>query len=72
MSEDTISGAAEHGLRQGRDDGHGFQAMARTIFDEVLGERVELLEHQLAHAVIAPNGRAYNRTAHLPACKQLV
>jgi hypothetical protein len=24
-----------------------------------------LIEHQLAHAVKDPNGRAYNRTAHL-------
>lgn len=47
--------------------GHGFRAMARTIMDEVLGERIDLIEHQLAHAVKDPNGRAYNWTAHLPA-----
>lgn len=35
--------------------------------DEVLEERVDLIEHQLAHQVKDPNGRAYNRTAHLPA-----
>lgn len=45
--------------------GHGFRAMARTILDEVLGFRVDYIEHQLAHAVKDPNGRAYNRTAHL-------
>jgi hypothetical protein len=28
--------------------------------------RVDLIEHQLAHAVRDPNGRAYNRTAYLP------
>ena len=39
--------------------------MARTILDEVLGVRVDFIEHQLAHAVRDPNGRAYNRTAHL-------
>jgi integrase len=44
---------------------HGFRAMARTILDEVLGVRVDFIEHQLAHAVRDPNGRAYNRTAHL-------
>ncbi|MGZ8235351.1 tyrosine-type recombinase/integrase [Methylobacter tundripaludum] len=44
---------------------HGFRAMARTILDEVLGHRVDFIEHQLAHAVKDPNGRAYNRTAHL-------
>jgi integrase len=46
--------------------GHGFRAMARTILDEVLGFRPDYVEHQLAHAVRDPNGRAYNRTAHLP------
>lgn len=45
--------------------GHGFRAMARTILDEVLQVRVDFIEHQLAHAVKDPNGRAYNRTAHL-------
>ena len=44
---------------------HGFRAMARTILDEVLDYRAELIEHQLAHAVRDTNGRAYNRTAHL-------
>ncbi len=39
--------------------------MARTILDEVLGVRPNFIEHQLAHAVKDPNGRAYNRTAHL-------
>lgn len=42
--------------------GHGFRAMARTILDEVLGYRVDIIEHQLAHAVRDPLGRAYNRT----------
>ena len=46
---------------------HGFRAMARTLLDETLGYRVDFIEHQLAHAVKDPNGRAYNRTAHLPA-----
>lgn len=45
--------------------GHGFRALARTLLDEVLGERVELIEHQLAHAVRDSLGRAYNRTSHL-------
>ncbi len=44
---------------------HGFRATARTILDEVLGYRVDWIEHQLAHAVKDANGRAYNRTAHL-------
>ncbi|HSB95155.1 MAG TPA: integrase arm-type DNA-binding domain-containing protein [Spongiibacteraceae bacterium] len=45
---------------------HGFRATARTILDEVLGYRPDLIEHQLAHAVRDPLGRAYNRTTHLP------
>ena len=44
---------------------HGFRALGRTLLDEVLGFRPELIEHQLAHAVRDPLGRAYNRTAHL-------
>jgi integrase len=45
--------------------GHGFRATARTLLDEVLGYRPDIIEHQLAHAVRDPNGRAYNRTTHL-------
>ena len=68
MSENTIN-AALRGMGYSAEalSAHGFRAMARTIFDEVLGERVDLIEHQLAHAVKHVNGRAYNRTAHLPA-----
>ncbi|MBB1472390.1 integrase arm-type DNA-binding domain-containing protein [Luteimonas sp. MC1782] len=67
MSENTVN-AALRALGYGPDTmtGHGFRAMARTILDEVLGFRPDYIEHQLAHAVRDPNGRAYNRTAHLP------
>ncbi|MFO1506087.1 MAG: integrase arm-type DNA-binding domain-containing protein [Lysobacterales bacterium] len=44
---------------------HGFRALARTILDERLGFRPDLIEHQLAHRVRDPLGRAYNRTQHL-------
>ena len=44
---------------------HGFRAMARTLLDEELNERVDLIEHQLAHTVKDPLGRAYNRTKFL-------
>ena len=73
MSENTIN-AALRGLGYGGDvmTAHGFRATARTIMDEVLGERVDLIEHQLAHAVKDPNGRAYNRTAHLPARREMM
>jgi integrase len=73
MSENTVNAALRH-MGYGDDvmTAHGFRAMARTILDEVLGERVDLIEHQLAHAVIDPNGRAYNRTAHLPARRAMM
>ncbi|MGV8893170.1 MAG: tyrosine-type recombinase/integrase [Burkholderiaceae bacterium] len=73
MSENTIN-AALRGMGYPKEvmTGHGFRAMARTIMDEVLGERVDLIEHQLAHAVKDVNGRAYNRTAHLPARKAMM
>ncbi len=51
---------------------HGFRATARTILDEVLGFRPDFIEHQLAHAVRDPNGRAYNRTAHLEQRKAMM
>ena len=51
---------------------HGFRATARTILDEVLGVRIDYIEQQLAHAVKDTNGRAYNRTKHLPERKQMM
>lgn len=41
---------------------HGFRASARTLLDEVLGFRVEVIEAQMAHRVRDALGRAYNRT----------
>jgi integrase len=73
MSENTVN-AALRGMGYAKEvmTAHGFRAMARTIMDEVLGERPDLIEHQLAHAVKDPNGRAYNRTAHLPARREMM
>jgi integrase len=45
---------------------HGFRAMARTLLDEQLAFRVDIIEHQSGHVVKDPNGRAYNRTTFLP------
>lgn len=42
--------------------GHGFRAMARTILHEELGQKPEVIEHQLAHRVPDALGAAYNRT----------
>lgn len=73
ISDNTVN-AALRGMGYPKEvmTGHGFRATARTIMDEVLGERVDLIEHQLAHAVKDVNGRAYNRTAHLPARREMM
>ena len=73
MSENTIN-AALRGMGYSKDihTAHGFRAMARTLMDEVMGERVDLIEHQLSHSVKDTNGRAYNRTTHLPARKLMM
>ena len=66
MSDNAVLAALRRmGIGKDEMSGHGFRAMARTILDEVLGIRPDFIEHQLAHAVRDPNGRAYNRTAHL-------
>jgi len=66
LSENGVNAALRYlGYDKETMTGHGFRAMARTILDEVLQVRIDFIEHQLAHAVKDPNGRAYNRTAHL-------
>jgi integrase len=66
MSENTVNVCIRTmGFPKETMTGHGFRAMARTILDEVLHFRVDIIEHQLAHAVRDANGRAYNRTQHL-------
>jgi integrase len=73
MSDNAIL-AAMRGLGIPKDEmsGHGFRAVARTILDEVLGVRPDYIEHQLAHAVRDTNGRAYNRTVHLPGRRKMM
>jgi integrase len=73
MSDNAILAAMRRmGIGKDEMSGHGFRAMARTILDEVLGFRPDFIEHQLAHAVKDPNGRAYNRTAHLPERRKMM
>ena len=73
MSDNAVLSAMRR-MGIGKDEmcGHGFRAMARTIMDEELNIRPDLLEHQLAHAVKDVHGRAYNRTAHLPERKKMM
>jgi integrase len=73
MSNNAINAALRRmGFDKDEMTGHGFRAMARTILDEVLQIRPDYIEHQLAHAVRDPNGRAYNRTAHLTERKKMM
>ena len=72
LSENGVSAALASMGYKGIMTGHGFRAAARTMLDEVLQQRVDLIEHQLAHAVRDTNGRAYNRTAHLPARREMM
>jgi integrase len=73
LSDNAILAALRRmGIDKEEMSGHGFRAMARTILDEVLSVRVDLIEHQLAHAVRDANGRAYNRAAHLPERRKMM
>ena len=73
MSDNAVLAALRRmGIGKEEMTGHGFRAMARTILDEVLGFRPHFIEHQLAHAVRDPNGRAYNRTAYLPERRKMM
>ena len=73
MSENAVLAALRSmGIGKEEMTGHGFRAMARTLLDEVLGFRPDYIEHQLAHVVRDPLGRAYNRTAHLPQRRKMM
>ena len=73
MSNNAVNAALRRmGYEKETMTGHGFRAMARTILDEVLAQRPEFVEHQLAHAVKDPLGRAYNRTSHLPERRRMM
>jgi integrase len=73
MSENAVNAALRNmGFGKEVITGHGFRATARTILDEVLHFRPDYIEHQLAHAVLDPNGRAYNRTQFLPERREMM
>lgn len=74
MSEAAINAALR---RMGYDTkteitGHGFRAMARTILHEELGQKPEVIEHQLAHKVPDTLGAAYNRTKFIKERKAMM
>lgn len=73
MSENAINAALRRmGFTKDEMTAHGFRATARTILDEILEFEPHLIEHQLAHEVKDPLGRAYNRTKHLPQRKNMM
>ena len=73
MSDNAVLSALRRmGFAKDEMSGHGFRAMARTVMDEVLGVRTDILEQQLGHAVRDPNGRAYNRTKHMDARREMM
>lgn len=51
---------------------HGWRAVFRTLADEVLQERIDIVEAQLAHQVKDALGRAYNRTSFLKERRNLM
>ncbi|MBN2791936.1 MAG: integrase arm-type DNA-binding domain-containing protein [Desulfuromonadales bacterium] len=51
---------------------HGWRAIFRTLADEVLQERIDIVEAQLAHQVKDALGRAYNRTSFLKERRDLM
>ncbi len=73
MSDNAVLAALRRmGVGKEEMTGHGFRAMARTLLDEQLGFRPDYIEHQLAHVVRDPLGRAYNRTTHLPERRKMM
>jgi integrase len=73
MSDNALLAAMRRmGIDKEAMTGHGWRAVFRTLGDEVLGFRVEHMEHQLAHAVKDANGTAYNRTAHISERKKMM
>jgi len=74
MSEGALTAAIHRMGYHGEMTWHGFRAVARTMLDEVEGLEfpVDIIEHQLAHAVRDALGRAYNRTTKLPQRRKMM
>lgn len=73
MSDNSLNAALRRlGYSTDEVTTHGFRATARTMLDEKLDFAPHLIEHQLAHTVKDPLGRAYNRTSHLEQRKEMM
>ena len=67
MSENAVLYALRGlGITKGEATPHGFRATARTLMEEQLGLRSDLIEHLLSHIVRDATGEAYNRTKFFP------
>lgn len=66
ISDNTLNAALRR-LGYSNDEfvSHGWRAIFRTLADEILELRVDIIETQLAHQVKDSLGRAYNRTSFL-------
>ena len=73
ISDNTMNAALRR-LGYSKDEivSHGWRAIFRTLADEVLQERVDIIESQLAHQVADVLGRAYNRTSFLKERRELM
>ena len=73
ISDNTLNAALRRlGFRKDEMTSHGWRAIFRTLADEILQERVDIIEAQLAHQVADTLGRAYNRTSFLPERRALM
>lgn len=73
ISDNTLNAALRAlGIPKDKMCMHGFRATARTMLDERLEYLPHIIEHQLAHKVKDPLGRAYNRTKHLAVRKEMM
>lgn len=73
ISDNTMNAALRR-LGYSKDEmvSHGWRAIFRTLADEVLQERIDIVEAQLAHQVADALGRAYNRTSFLKERRELM
>lgn len=73
MSNNAVLAAFRRmGVAKEEHSGHGWRATARTLLDEQLKYPPHIIEHQLAHTVKDPLGRAYNRTKHLDERREMM
>jgi integrase len=73
ISDNTLNAALRRlGYNSDEIVSHGWRAVFRTLADEVLQERLDIIEAQLAHQVKDTLGRAYNRTTFLKERRELM